>query len=168
MRNGRKEPGKYIGSYTARGTISEDETEQNGPARIRLFDGKFDTAFVVREFYIWSDTWSNSNFPDCIGKLSTSPNVLDTPVQFMQAQDSREIAWAGANGGLDTGGQSFAIVDPDNLIVEDLWVFTRSINDTNGVNYMVVMDKYDITESLGAVSMAKDRARDSENEWVDQ
>lgn len=168
MRNGRKEPGKYIGTYTARGTLSENDTENRGPERIRLFDGVFDTAFRVREFYIWGSTYANSSGPDVIGKLATSPNCLDTPVNFHQAGDSREIAWGGANGGLDTGGAIESIIDPENLVVEDLWVYTRGVTDTNDVNYLVIMDKFDITESLGAVSMAKDRARDSEKEWIDQ
>lgn len=167
MRNARKDPGKYIGQYTARGTITENETEGNGPARIRLFDGQFNTAFVVREFYVWGATYSNSSGPDVIGKLATSPNCHDGPVDFMLAGDSREIAWSGHNGGLDfMSAGEFHIIDPENLVVEDLWFYGRGVTDTVNVNYMIVMDKYDITEALGSVSMAKDRANDSEGQWI--
>jgi hypothetical protein len=167
MRHGRRDPGKYMGTYTARGTVTENESEQNGPTRIRLFDGKFNTGFVVREFYVWGATYSNSSGPDVIGKLATSPNCLDTPVDFMLAADSREIAWSGHNGGLDfMSAGEFHIIDPENLIVEDLWFYARGVTDTVNVNYMIVMDKYDITDTMGVVTMAKDRATDSEGQWI--
>ena len=167
MKNARKEPGKYIGTFTARGSASEGDTETIGPIRIRLFDGKFDTAYVVREFHVWGQNYDLSTNPDVLGKLSTSPNVSDTAVDFMDAGDSREIAWAGFTGSTDSAPfNTGSIIDPENLIVEDLWFFARGTNESTSVaNYLIVMDKYDITESLGAVSMAKDRARDSGPEW---
>ena len=168
MRDHRKDPGKYIGSFTCRGSATETEVETNGPIRIRLFDGKFDTAYRVREFYVFAATWSSSTTPDCVGKLSTSPNSLDTPVNFMDASDSRAIAWSGTSGGLDTApsGSPFTIVDPENLVVEDLWVYVRGSQDAANISYMVVLDKYDITDAMGAVTMAKDRANDSEGQWI--
>ena len=46
--------GKKIGTYTARGQISEEFVKVGMPKRIRLFDGRFDTAYVVREFHYWA------------------------------------------------------------------------------------------------------------------
>jgi hypothetical protein len=168
MRNTRKEIGKYIGTFTARGKLSEDDSEQGRQARVRLFDGKFDTAFKVREFHAWGASTGGNTTPDVVGKLSTSPNVETGPGDFFNANDSLEIAWSQSVGSLDAGaggGFGESIIDPDNLVVEDLWVSVRGVSDANGVNYMIVMDKYDITETLGAVSMAKERARDSGSEW---
>ncbi len=167
MRNSRKEVGKYIGTFTARGQKTENETEQEGPHRIRLFDGVFDTAYVVREFYVFSSNYATGTAPDVLGKLATSPNVPDTPSNFFDASDGREIAWGGASASTDSGfnAQPTSVVDPENLVIEDLWFYARGTADTSKVNYLIVMDKYDITETLGAVSMAKDRARDSSPEW---
>lgn len=167
MKNARKEPGKYIGTFTARGSASEGETETDGPVRIRLFDGSFETAFVVREFYVWAKNYSNSTNPDILAKLSTSPNSSTTVVDFHDADDGREIAWGGMTGSTDSAAfNQNSIIDPENLVIEDLWFYVRGTNeDTSIANYLIVMDKYDITESLGAVSMAKDRARDSSAEW---
>ena len=168
MKNARKEPGKYIGTFTCRGSASEGDTETDGPTRIRLFDGAFDTAYVVREFYVWPQNFSTSTNPDIIAKLATSPNASTGPADFMDADDGREIAWGGFSASTDAGfnGQPNHIVDPENLVVEDLWFYVRGTNeDTSIANYMIVLDKYDITETLGAVSMAKDRARDSSGEW---
>lgn len=168
MRNARKEIGKYLGTFTSRGKLSENDSEQGAQARIRLFDGVFDTGFVIREFYIWGTNWAGSSGPDGIGKLSTSPNVSLVAADFFDAGDAREIAWAVTAGSLDSGASgpfNPSVIDPENLIVEDLWVTIRGLTDTADFNYLIVMDKYDITETLGAVSMARDRANDSETEW---
>ena len=62
--------------------------------------------------------------------------------------------------------QPFTIVDPENLVVEDLWVYVRGSQDAANISYMIVLDKYDITDAMGAVTMAKDRANDSEGQWI--
>ena len=169
MENSRKEVGKYLGTYTARGQVTENQSEQGQPERIRLFDGRFDTAFRVREFYVWGQNAASSSNPDISGKLATSPNVTAS-TGFFNANDGRELAWGSSAGSTDTffNAPPGAIIDPENLVIEDLFVFTRAVNDDIPVNYLIVMDKFEITETLGAVSMAKDRARDSESEWLDQ
>ena len=121
MRNGRKDIGKYIGTFTARGKISENDSEQGRPARVRLFDGQFDTAFKVIEFYVWGASTGGSTTGDCVGKLSTSPNVESGPGDFFNADDAREFAWAYSEVGTDSGGGGLdQIIDPENLLVEDL------------------------------------------------
>ena len=159
---------KKMGQFTARGQVSENESEQGTPARIRLFDGRFDTAFKVTEFYVFPSRAASSSEPDIQGKLVTSPNVTSAVGEFFQAQDGREIAWGGSAGSTDTPFNSpgHSIIDPENLIVEDLYVFVRAVVDTTPVNYLVVMEKYEIGDSLGAVTMAKDRARDAGSQWM--
>ncbi len=168
MRNGRKEVGKYLGTYTSRGKLSEDDSERGAQVRIRLFDGVFDTAFVIKEFYIWGTNWAGSSGPDGIGKLSTSPNISLSPADFFDAGDGRELAWAVTAGSLDSGASgpfNPSIIDPENLIVEDIWVTVRGVTASADFNYLIIMEKYDITETLGAVSMARDRSNDSLSEW---
>lgn len=169
MKNSRKEVGKYLGTYTARGQLTENQSEGGQPERIRLFDGRFDTAFKVREFWIWGSNTGTSSNIDASGKLATSPNVRND-TQFFNADDGRELAWGSSAGSTDTvfNAPPGAIIDPENLVIEDLFVFARAPNDDIPVNYLIVMDKFEITDTLGAVSMAKDRARDSESEWLDQ
>ena len=167
MKNRKKEPGKYIGTFTAKGQLTEEDAEAGNPNTIRLFDGRFDTAYVVREFRIWSSDYSTSSAPDVIGKLATSRNATTTPAGFFDASNNIEIAWATSAGSTD-GGLGFGdyIIDPENLLTEDIFVYVRSTVDTTPVNYLVVLDKYDITEALGAVTMAKDRSGDSGTNWI--
>lgn len=154
---------KKIGEYTARGILTEADTEAGNPQQIPLFDGSFKTAYRVKEFYIWGSNWNASSPPDCIGKLSKNDDGVTTAVSFMRADDDNQIAWAGSNGGFDSPGVKFDnfLVDPDNLIVEDLYVYARCVSSdqTTPVNYLVIMEKYEITDWQGALAMARDRAQ---------
>ena len=155
---------KKIGQYTARGTVSEQDTIDGNPHQIPLFDGRFDTAYRVVEFKIWGTDYDGSANPDCIGKLSKNDDGAVAPSVFMRADDDNQIAWAttaaGGQSGTD-GGFSESIIDPDNLVVEDLYVYVRSANatTTDPVNYLVILEKYEITDWQGALAMARDRAQ---------
>lgn len=155
---------KKIGDiYTARGRITENESEAGNPARIILFDGRFDTAYKIESFRIWSSSVSGSE-PYVVGKLSTSDNLTNVQaVGFFNAADSREIAWSVSAGATDGGQHTLGdfIIDPDNLVVEDLYVYGRANSDLTPINYLITMQKYDITDWEGALTMAKDRAQDS-------
>ena len=152
---------KKIGRYTARGTTTEEDTTNGTPAKIPLFDGSFTTAYRVVEFYVWGSSYDGSNNPDAIGKLSKNPDGAVIPSLFMRADDANQIAWASTQASTqsgNTGGFSESIIDPDNMIVEDLFVYVRSAT-TDPVNYLVVMEKYEISDWQGALTMARDRAQ---------
>ena len=152
---------KLIGRYTARGTTSEADTEAGRLAKIQLFDGSFKTAYRVVKFDIWSATYSNSSNPDVLGKLSKNAIGTTGATNFFRADDDNQIAWAGNIGSSDLFQiQTTGIVDPDNLVVEDLYVYARTSGDSaQPVNYMVIMEKYEITDWQGALAMARDRAQ---------
>tara|TARA_Y100001973_G_C5188020_1_gene329113 strand:- start:836 stop:1345 length:510 start_codon:yes stop_codon:yes gene_type:complete len=154
-------PGKYIGEYTARGVVSETETEAGTPQKISLFDGRFDTAYKVVDFKIWSSAFGTSSNPDCVAKLSKNAVGTTTSGNFMRADDDNQIAWAASAGSTD-GGLGFGegpILDPDNLVVEDLYVYARTAGTQSmPLNYLIVMEKYQIDEWKGALAMARDRA----------
>ncbi len=150
---------KKIGEYTARGQLTENESEASDGVRITLFDGRFDTAYRVTSFRIWGSDWSGSTTPDVIGKLATVRGLSDAAADFMNAGDQREIAWAGGNGASDLLIVGDSIIDPDNMVVEDLFIYARGATDTADVNYLITMDKYDITDWQGALAMVRNRAQ---------
>lgn len=151
---------KKIGMHTARGQISETDTLAGRPKMVQLFDGSFKTAYRVVDFKIWGSNFGGtSTNPDVVGKLSTSENSKLVAGFFMNADDDNEIAWAASAAGLEGGGAPFAdsIVDLDNLIIEDLYVYALSTGSaTTGINYLIVMEKYSISEGMGALAMARD------------
>lgn len=151
---------KKIGTYTIRGQTTEEEQEAGRPAQIRLFDGRFDSGYKVIEFKIWSQNYNGSSPPDVIGKLATTDNLAGAPNVFFNAQDVRELAWATSAGSTDGGlGFGDSIVDPDNFVVEDLFVYARASTDGTQVNYMVIMEKYDVTDARGALAMVRNNAQ---------
>lgn len=157
---------KKIGTYTVRGQISENEVEAGTHGhRIILFDGRFDTGYRVTDFRIWGSDFGGSSNPDVIGKLGTEPDLPEQAADFMNAGDNREIAWAASAGATDAG-LGFAeapVIDPDNMIIEDLYVYVRSPSDASDVNYMITLEKYDITDWQGALSMVKNRSQGDSN-----
>ena len=151
---------KKIGEYTARGIVTEVETEAGNPQLVHLFDGRFDTAYKITSFKVWSSDYSGSSNPDVIGKLSKNPDGSTAAASFFRADDDNQIAWATSAGSGDGGlGFGDSIIDLDNLVVEDLYVYARSTSAAVNVNYLITMEKYDITEARGALTMARDRAQ---------
>ena len=154
---------KKIGEYTARGIVTEENTEAGTPQKIPLFDGRFDTGYRVVDFFIWGANYGSSTQPDCLGKLSKNDDGVTTQTNFMRADDGNQLAWAWFDASTDTGGgfgEPSRIIDPDNMIVEDLYVYGRSNSgSTSSINYMVILEKYDITDWQGALTMARDRAQ---------
>lgn len=152
---------KLIGQYTARGIVTEANTENGRPQKIPLFDGSFQTAYRVVGFHIWGANYGSSTQPDCLGKLSKNDDGVTSTGEFMRADDGNQLAWAWFNATTDSGGDAMpSIIDPDNLVVEDLYVYARSNSgSTSTINYMVLLEKYEISDSVGALTMARDRAQ---------
>ena len=147
---------KLIGKYTARGLSTEGVIQ-----KIPLFDGSFETGYRVTDFKIWSTDYDASSSPDVVGKLSKNDDGVTAATNFMRADDDNQIAWAASAGSAD-GGLGFGegpVIDRDNLVVEDLFVYVRSSNAAAKVNYLVELEKYEIDDWKGALAMARDRAQ---------
>jgi hypothetical protein len=152
---------KKIGTYTARGILNELETEAGLPQKISLFDGLFTTAYRVIKFEIFPATFSSSSQPDCIGKLSKNEFSVTSNTNFWRADDDNQIARSGTGGDIDSLLQQTSFIDLDNMIVEDLYVYARTRGDqANAVNYIVTMEKYQISDWKGALTMARDKAQE--------
>lgn len=152
---------KFVGNYTARGVVTEAETEAGTPQRVFLYDGSNKTAYKVTSFKLWGSNFSSSSTnPDVIGKLSKNDIGSSSAATFMRADDDNQIAWAVSAAGIDGGGAPFAdsIVDRENLIVEDLFVYARCTGgNTSEINYLIEMEKYEIDGWRGTLEMARDK-----------
>jgi len=147
---------KKLGSYTLRGKILATDVDSI-PTLVRLFDGRFDTAYVVTKFVIAPNDMANNTQESFRSKLMT----VDTGnAKFWNWADNEEIAWATITyDGNGSGTPSFfGQVDPDNLIVEDLFVYFDSNSDLPG-NYLIEMDKYDISSARGALALVRNNSQ---------
>tara|TARA_Y100000004_G_scaffold72695_1_gene81599 strand:- start:55 stop:489 length:435 start_codon:yes stop_codon:yes gene_type:complete len=142
---------KKIGEYTARGFVPNGTEE-----RITLWDGSSETGYRITKFVIYIYDPDNSG-TDGYGILATEPNM---GTEWL-ATDGSQIAWASMpSNGSATGppGEPFNLVDRDNLVVEDLYIYAEMNAAGAGMNYYIEMDKYEITDWEGAYALARNRA----------
>jgi hypothetical protein len=147
---------KKIGSYTLRGKIVAQDVS-GSPELIRLFDGRFDTAYVITKFVVAPNDMATTAVDVMRGKLMT----VDTGnAKFWNWSDNEEIAWATItyDGNGSATPSEFNQIDPDNLVVEDLFVYFDSNSDLTG-NYLIEMDKYDITSARGALALVRNNSQ---------
>ena len=145
---------KKIGEYTCRGTILEGQEE-----RIILFDGSWETGFKVKSFDIWSSSIGSSG-NDCAARLSTDEiGPMPTSGDMMNAADNRQIAWAAVQAGTNGFGPLASIVDPDNMIIQDMYISGQHGGSSQEINYLITMEKYDITDWEGAYAMVRNRSQ---------
>lgn len=141
---------KKVGEYTIRGRLAPSETY-----RVPLFDGRFDTAYRIVSFDIATDAPSVSSADASM--IASTENVVTS--NDWDWGDNRQIAWAVyLSQGSDSGTFPRSWVDPDNLIVEDLFL-TAFVASGREANYLIKLEKYDITDWQGALAMVRNKSQ---------
>lgn len=148
---------KKIGTYTLRDSMGISSTSIGGDrARVHLDDGRFDTGFVIRKFVVWALDG------ECHGTLSTVFEGSASSTDYMMdAGDNTQIAWASSPGS-GVGPLDDGIVDPDNLVIQDLHIRGYATSTSQPWNYLIVMDKYEFSDWRGALAMVRNRAQGSD------
>mgnify|MGYP003142330457 FL=1 len=142
---------KKIGEYTCTGMVGDGQFE-----RILLFDGRFDTGYRVTQFQLFPTAPFLGN-GDVYGTLALQTDV--TGYQYWRADDNRQIGWSCfSSTGTDDITSSFSVLEPDNLIIEDLYLYANEEGNDN-CNYFIKLDKYDISEWRGALAMVRNRSQ---------
>lgn len=146
---------KKIGSYTLRGKINS-QAGAGVPEMIRLFDGRFDTGYVITKFRIGPNDVTSTLFESLRGKLMTTS--AGNPL-FWNWADNEEIGWATTTfDGNGIAPSEFNLIDRDHIVIEDLFVYFNSTSGVTG-NYYIEMDKYDITDARGALAMVRNNSQ---------
>lgn len=142
---------KKIGDYTIRGSAKDNEVTE-----IQLFDGRFDTAYKVTKFVVAGVDTSSTSQTDVNGCLGTTP---DSPGANWRFDDVRQIGWASLRG-IEAAavGDPFNLIDTENLIVQDLYVYVNG-NGSALINYYIELEKYDIADWQGALAMVRNNAQ---------
>jgi len=147
---------KKTGTYTMVGSMGISSTTIGGDRKkLILDDNNPKTGYRVVRFNIWAlDT-------ECHATLST---VFEGGVSgsagdyMMDAGDNTQIAWASAPSS-GSGPLQDGIVDPDNLIIQDLYIRGYATSSSQPWNYYIELEKYDITDWQGALAMVRNRAQ---------
>lgn len=138
------------------------QLEHNIEKRIQLFDGRFDTGYVVKEFWLYPNTGIGAG-NDAHGVLSLESGVVANGLSW-DWSSNYQIGWA---AGVFGGGTSHSdhdgngIIDPENLIIEDLYIIAaHSASGTTG--YMITLEKVDLSEAAGALAMVRNKSQGSD------
>tara|TARA_Y100001963_G_scaffold128453_1_gene182746 strand:- start:276 stop:734 length:459 start_codon:yes stop_codon:yes gene_type:complete len=143
---------KKIADYVVRGQVTPADSGGN---RIQLFDGKFTTGYRITRFELAIADRDNTSTVVCSGKLTTEPSADNTTWDW---SDVRELAWA--TSAWDANGLGNAqpfpyVIDPDNMIVEDVFISAFSGAQEVVVNYLIVFEKYRFDAWDGAATMVR-------------
>ena len=142
---------KKIGMHVARGKVFDGET-----ARVNLFDGDYSTGYKLIEVYCAGSSPSASNSDSWL-TVATEEEALDAEWHW---DDTRQIAWTGSHVTTFGGGyEPNMVVDPDNMIIEDVYVYGNTALSGTFVNYMLVFEKYKLDEFQGIVNMIQNSAQ---------
>jgi hypothetical protein len=147
---------KKIGTRTVVGSMGISTTSIGGDRkRIQLFDGRFDTGYRVTKFFVWTLDGECHGTLSTVDEGSTSSSAGD---HMMDAGDNTQIAWASgpASG---SGPLADGIVNPDNMIIEDLFIRGYCTTTSDPWNFYIELEKYDISDWQGALAMVRNRAQ---------
>jgi len=129
---------------TLRGLLAGNELR-----RLVVDDGRLNHGYIVKEFHVWSSSLSGQRNPEFVLSLN------ETTPDGWRADITGQIGWAGMI--VDLGGveslQSFSLIDPDHVVLRDLYV--KSIS-ADGGNYMVVLETIDLTENETILTLIKE------------
>ena len=141
---------KKIGDlYTVKGKGLEGTLE-----KIHLFDGSFKTGYQLVKIEIANtDPYAGEEISI---KIKTERGGAGTIWDWAK---NTQIGWAVMNAPIGSRYGYNAFVDPDNLIVEDVFIDFGSGTAGAEINYMLTFQKYDITDWKGALTMVRNKSQ---------
>lgn len=127
--------------------------EDTNVHRLIVDDGRTTHGYLVKEFHVWVDGGGAEGVYAVLGnQYDMSPGG--------NAGDNRQIAWAG-NGwstGANPVASSFNVVDPDHVIITDLYI--QRINPVDNCNYLVILEPITLSEDEAIMALIKERSQD--------
>jgi hypothetical protein len=148
--------------HVLRGTL-KDGAYYTHPKRLILNNGDFKRNYRVVEFTIFPNMNRKSGNIGSYTQITTAPtNIANVALALEESgitegefrfNDSRQIAWF-QGAGTSTPNQYRTYLDPNHIIVQDLWIGGYAVDTSDGstevltvaLNYHIVLEE--ITSSL--------------------
>ena len=137
--------------HTLRGTV-----DHNTNKRLVVDDGNLNMGHRITSFIVWPVDPVSTN--DCIAVLAKE---YDGTSNLMRAEDGRQIGWAGF--GMDSSndpGNSFSILDPDHLVIRDLYIMAQNLGADGRTNYLITLEPVTLTDDQAVLQLIKERSQD--------
>jgi hypothetical protein len=123
------------------------------PKRLIVDDGRLTSGVRIVSFQVWPDF----NSDDAVfATLGTQYDMDPTA----NAGDNRQIAWAVGSvdaTGTNRGGQMYSVVDPDHLVIQDLYILSNRLTT---VNYLIVIEPVELSNDQTILTLIKERSQD--------
>jgi len=134
---------------TMRGRLPASETK-----RLVVDDGRLNHGYRVVSFRIWATSLTGNRDVQAILGLDADMD------NFFNAEDNRQIGWASQlNQSTNDGLGEFSIVDPDHIVLRDLYMINFSPAG-NDANYLIELETVDLTDDQAILTLIKERSQD--------
>ena len=139
---------KRTRTRTLRGQLT---VTAGGTAKQQLIvdDGLINRGYKIVNWYLWENGGSPTQF---CATLSMQPVIAGND---MDASDNTQIGWIWQSNITQGGGIKETILDPDHIIVRDLFVTIMNANNDD-YNFMIVVEEYDITNDEAIINIIKE------------
>jgi len=118
-------------------------------------DGNFNQGYKVIEFHVWATSLTGSRDVQCVLGLDYDMK------QSFDASDSRQIGWASQqnNIGSSEGVGNFSLVDPDHIVLRDLYLANFGPSG-NWANYLIIVESVELNDDQAVLTLIKERSQD--------
>ena len=166
-------------TYTLRNNFPWVDNTQNNvlsPHRIHLFNGSWKDNWVIEEVQIiitgtdQTNDFSDNNMHHLVIATERSGAIpgFSTPGQIAgeTLRDNRQIWWGSIGA---SGQQVMTVLDPDHLLVQDLWVNGWVTDATTGlryaleqeIGYLIKLRSTKTTIPQATLTLIKEQAQDT-------
>ena len=153
----------FVRNITLRGEIKGSASGNPYEAtRVMLDDGDPTTAFRIVGFQAWPVNGGSAE-DGCMVLATEESGITSYNVTTQHAGDNRQIGWAAWTSSGSSGDRVIGqgIVDPDNIVNEDLWLggYTSG-SGSDMLNYIIIAEriKINLNENLYATIRAKSQS----------
>jgi len=125
-----------------------------GTAKQQLIvdDGLLNRGYKVLDWYLWENGGTPTQFASV---LSMQPVIAGND---MKADDNTQIGWIWQSNITQGGGIKETILDPNHIIVRDLYVTIMNANNDD-YNFMVVVEEVSITSDEAIINIIKEESQ---------
>jgi hypothetical protein len=143
--------------------------QYDGALHLVVDDGDFNNAWKITRFVIApvDPTSSSAGSRDCVAVLATHPEALEGYVSSVVNwtwSDRRQVAWTQIemNGDTTIGAWSFGLIDPQHIVVRDLYfgLSSASATGTTEFNYYIELERVTLSDNQAVMAIIQEEAQD--------
>jgi hypothetical protein len=143
--------------------------QYDGAVKLIVDDGNFNDAWKITRFVIApvDPTSSSAGSRDCVAVLATHPEALEGYVSSVVNwtwSDRRQVAWTQIemNGDTTIGAWSFGLIDPQHIVVRDLYfgLSSASATGTTEFNYYIELERVTLSDNQAVMAIIQEEAQD--------